>query len=169
MPNYSASLSTLREILRREGIRGVVIYLNGLTQHRFTSIYRFDKDRLESLCFYDRENPAQDSTPSIPVLASYCVFVRDGARAFATPDSLHDERVRGHPKQHEVRSYCGVPLVGEDGRAFGSVCHFDLQPRAMTRENLELLEAVATLLNEWYAENLSRAVAQPRKASRGGQ
>jgi GAF domain-containing protein len=167
MSDYSASMSALRGILRREGIRGVVIYLNGLTQHRFTSLYRFDKDRLENLCFYDRENPAQESTPTIPVLASYCVFVRNSARAFTLPDSLHDERVRGHPKQLEVRSYCGVPLVGEDGRVFGTVCHFDSQLRAITAENVELLEAVATILNEWYAESFSPALAQPDEASQG--
>ena len=159
MHHYFEILATLRATLRREGVRGVVIHLNRLTNYRFTSLYRFDKDRLESLCFYDRENPAQLSTPNIPVLASYCVFIRDGARPFLTPDSLQDERVRGHPKQHLVRSYCGVPLIAEDGRIFGTVCHFDLVPRAMGVDDLELLEVVATLLNELFAETLSIAAA----------
>ena len=163
MPPYSEVLATMRAILRRDGVRGVVIHLNTLAQYRFTSLYRFDKDRLENLCFYDRENPAQLSTPSIPVLASYCVFVRDRAGPFLTPDSLQDERVHRHPKQHLVRSYCGVPLIGEDGRIFGTVCHFDLVPRPSRVEDVELLEAVATLLNELFAETLSgRAAASSR-------
>jgi GAF domain-containing protein len=157
MDDFTETMSLLRSTLRREGVRGVVMHLNKLTEHRFTSLYRFDRDRLESLCFYDRENPAQLSTPSIPILASYCVFVRDSGRPFAVDDSLLDARVRGHPKELLVRSYCGVPLIGEDHRVFGSVCHFDLEPRAMSGGNLELLEAVATLLNELFAEELSTA------------
>ena len=123
MHPHSEVLATLRATLRREGVRGLMIHLNGLTQYRFSSLYRFDKDQLQSLCFYDRENPAQLSTPSLPVMASYC----------------------------------GVPLVGEDGRIFGTICHFDLVPRARGVDDLELLEAVATLLNERFAETLSDA------------
>jgi len=155
----SEMLATLRATLSREGVRGLVIHLNGLTQYRFTSLYRFEKDLLQSLCFYDRENPAQLSTLSIPVLASYCVFVRDEARPFLTPDSLQDERVQGHPKQHLVSAYCGVPLIGEDGWIFGTICHFDLVPRARGVDDLEVLEAVATLLNEQFAETLSGIAA----------
>jgi GAF domain-containing protein len=159
MGPHSELLATLRATLRREGLRGLVIHLNGLTQYRFTSLYRFDKDQLQNLCFYDRESPAQHSTPSIPVMASYCVFVRDSAQPFHTPDSLQDECLTGHPKQQAVRSYCGVPLVGEDGRMLGTICHFDLVPRVRGVHDLELLEAVATLLNEWFAETFSKAAS----------
>jgi GAF domain-containing protein len=159
---YSSALATLRAILRNEGVRPAVIYLNGLTQHRFTSLYRFDRgDRLENLCFYDRENPAAQTTATIPVTASYCVFVRDQERPFFTSDSLRDERLAQHPKQHVIRSYCGVPLVGEDGTAVGSVCHFDLLPRAISPQNVELLEAMTTVLNEWYAQGQSEALEEP--------
>ena len=166
MHEYSDDLGRLRRILRREGLRALVAHLNQLTQHRFTSLYRFEREQLESICFYDRENPARLSTPGIPVLASYCVFVRDTALPFATPDSLCDGRVRDHPQREVVRAYCGVPLIGEDGRVFGSVCHFDYQPRVLTPANLDLLEAVATLLNEEFAAGLSPADPALDAASR---
>ena len=155
MSDYSDAMGVMRAVLRKDGIRGAVIHLNGLTEHRFTSLYRFEQDKLHSLYFYDREHPADLSTPAISALASYCVFVRDGAAPFAVADSLGDDRVSGHPKRLQVRSYCGVPLIGEDGRVFGTVCHFDLQPRALSPANFELLEAVASLLNERYADVLS--------------
>ncbi|HET7730324.1 MAG TPA: GAF domain-containing protein [Usitatibacter sp.] len=166
MHEYPDDLGRLRQVLQRDGLRALVAHLNQLTQHRFTSLYRFEREQLESICFYDRENPAQTSTPGVPVLASYCVFVRDSALPFQTPDSLCDPRVDGHPKRGVVRAYCGVPLVGEDGRVFGSVCHFDYEPRALTAANLELLETVATLLNEEFAAGLSGADPQLSAAGR---
>jgi GAF domain-containing protein len=63
--------------------------------------------------------------PTIPVSASYCMYVRDPQRFFALEDSMADERVRAHPKREQVRSYCGIALLNEDGTIFGSLCRFD--------------------------------------------
>lgn len=79
-------------------------------------------------------------------MASYCVFVRDRGRAFATSDSLQDARVRGHPKRREVQSYCGVPLRDTNGEMFGTICHFDFRAIPISDENVELMEAIAPLL-----------------------
>ncbi|MEH2251938.1 hypothetical protein [Nostoc sp.] len=98
MVNFTDSLRELKTILDRQELRAAVIFLNGLTPHRFTSLYRFDEDTLHNLCFFDRENPTQELTPDIPVMASYCVFVRSSRGTFTTPDSLQDDRVHGHPK-----------------------------------------------------------------------
>lgn len=48
-----------------------LIFLNGLTEHWFSSLYRFDADTLKNLYFYDRENPTLESSPDVPVIASY--------------------------------------------------------------------------------------------------
>jgi GAF domain-containing protein len=146
MSTLSDALRQLRVILRDQDIRAGLIFLNGLTQHRFTALYRFDKETLRNLYFFDRENPAQDSTPDIPVMASYCVFVRSRRAAFSTTDSLQDERVEGHPKRQIVQSYCGVPLRDINGEIFGTICHFDFRPLPISDENIELMEAVAPLL-----------------------
>ena len=146
MVDIVQSLRQLKAILSGQDVRAAVIFLNGLTEHRFTALYRFDKETLVNLYFFDRENPTHESTPDIPVMASYCVFVRNSRTSFTTSDSLRDDRVRDHPKRKVVQSYCGVPLLDEDGKMFGTICHFDLRPIPISDANVELMEAVAPLL-----------------------
>lgn len=142
MPNDQA-IAQVHELLMRGAVRAALIYLNGLTHHRFTSLYRFDDNTLRSVEFYDREHPEQTRADDIPITASYCVFVRDSRGVFHTPDSLLDARVHGHPKRATVRAYCGVPLVDHLGRAYGSVCHFDLAPVPVRDEDIALLQVLA--------------------------
>lgn len=141
----------LRTVLLRDGIRAAVIFLNGLTAFRFTALYRFDDDTLHNLVFYDRENPEVESSADIPVLASYCVFVRELKETFVTTDSLRDERVRGHPKQRVVHAYCGVPLVDRMGNMFGTICHFNIEPAPTREADIELMEALGQMIKEFDA------------------
>lgn len=139
----------LRRIVQDQGIRAGLIYLNRLTTHRFSALYRFDGNMLKNLFFHDKENPAQESAPEIPVLASYCVFVRDSGRQFSVENSIIDERVADHPKKLEIKSYCGVPLLDRFGRMLGTMCHFDVEPnRATSPEDIELMEEMANLVEE---------------------
>lgn len=140
------NLQQMKAIQEHSGIRALLIHLNGLTDHRFTALYRFDEDSLHNLYFFDQQQPEILSCPDIPVLASYCVFVRSSGQTFVTPDSLADERVRGHAKRMEVRSYCGVPLVDDEGRMFGTICHFDFSALPISDDSVALMEAVAPLL-----------------------
>lgn len=139
-------LERLRALLAADDVRGAVIVLNSLTEHRFTSVFRFDGETLHNVVFFDRENPLQETVDSIPVAASYCVFVRDGRDTFVVPDSKADARVDGHPKQPVFRSYCGVPLIDGQGRMHGTVCHFDFAPHVDEPKTIELLEAIAPYL-----------------------
>ncbi len=127
-------------------MRAGLVFLNGLTEHRFTALYQFNKETLNNQYFFDRENPMLESTPDIPVMASYCVFVRDGRNTFTTSDSLRDDRVLGHPKRQEVRSSCGVPLCDESGKMVGSICHFDFRPVPISEANVTLMEAMGPLI-----------------------
>ncbi|MBR8831446.1 MAG: hypothetical protein N5P05_000931 [Chroococcopsis gigantea SAG 12.99] len=142
------ALPLLKNILFGEGIRAALIFLNGLTEHRFSGLYRFDDDALKNLYFYDRENPTVESSPSVPAMASYCVFVRNSGQRFIMENSLSDERVHDHPAQQEVQSYCGVPLVDRYGQVFGTICHFDLQPRSIALVDVELMEEMSWLLKQ---------------------
>ena len=148
MSDLANSLRQLKTIVDRQGVRAALIYLNGLTEHRFSAMYLFDKETLVNLYFYDRENPSQWSTPDIPVLASYCVFVRDSRDTFVIHDALQDNRVHEHPKQKTVQAYCGVPLLDENGNMFGTICHFNLEPIPLSPANIELMEAVAPMLKQ---------------------
>jgi GAF domain-containing protein len=146
MRDYENLSRRLSEAIAGGDFREALKYLNGLTEYRFTALYRFDEDMLSNRLFFDRENPEVLSTQDIPVAASYCVYVRDTAGPFTIADSLEDPRVAGHHKRPIVRSYCGVPLVDEQGRMFGSICHFDFAPHAPKDTDVHLLEEVAPLL-----------------------
>ncbi|MES2696106.1 MAG: GAF domain-containing protein [Verrucomicrobiota bacterium] len=144
--SHKDTLSKLAEIFDKQGIRAGVMYLNSLSRHRFTSLYRFDHETLRNLYFFDREKTTVESSDAIPVISSYCVYVRDSGKCFSTDNSLTDVRVQTHPKRLVIQAYCGVPLVDRDGNMFGTVCHFDVKPVSTDPAQLELLEKVADLL-----------------------
>ena len=141
-------ISKLKLTLDNHGLRAAIAFLNSLTNQRFTSLFRFDGNTLRSVTFYDRENPDSDFCEDIPVQASYCVFVRDSGNSFATLDSRCDERVKDHPKRETVQSYCGVPLVDQHGKMYGTICHFDFQPGRVADADVELLEHMSRLLQK---------------------
>ena len=139
-------LPEIKGLVRGGQVREALALLNSLTEHRFSALYRFDRETLRNMYFFDRQNPGVESTDAIPITASYCVYVRDSDRMFETTHAREDARTIGHDKREKLQAYCGVPLVGEDGRAFGSVCHFDFDPRGISPDNLELMEAFAGLI-----------------------
>lgn len=140
------ALLELKAAFTRGGVRGAIAFLNSMTPHRFTSLYRFDGPTLQNITFFDRENPNVETCEDIPVEASYCVFVRDLSESFTVQDAERDERVRNHPKQATVQCYCGVPLLDRNGKMFGSICHFDFTPGRISNRDVELLEYMARLL-----------------------
>ena len=146
MPTHTSMLDELRAIKKRDGIRSMLVHLNSLTEFRFTALYRFNDESLQNVFFFDRERPEVSSCPTIPIMASYCVFVKNGKTTFKSCDSHQDARLNGHSKQMEVRPYCGVPLVGEDGKMFGTVCHFDFRALPISDENVSLMERIAEML-----------------------
>jgi len=141
-----SALNELKYVFSTKGTRCAIAYLNSLTDHRFTSLYRFDGDTLRSVIFYDRQHPEMLTCEDIPVMASYCVFVRDSGAMFTTHEATRDVRLANHPKQHIVQAYCGVPLLDQNGKMFGTICHFDFQPRSTADVDVELLEYMAHLL-----------------------
>lgn len=141
----------LKTVLATRGVRGAVQYLNSLTAHRFTSLYKFDGPTLHRITFYDRENPEADHSEDVPIESSYCVFVRDLHGPFIMDDSGADERVQDHPKREILQRYCGVPLLDEMGRMYGSICHFDFAPGRIEETEVALLERLAALLRPSFA------------------
>ena len=142
----SSARNALRDALTAGGPRAALAYLNSRTPHRFTAMYRFDDETLRNQEFYDALNPAQDRTDDIPVMASYCVFVRDLGDTFSTGHAAHDDRLGAHPKRRVLQAYCGVPLRDEEGTMFGTICHFDFDPMPMAASEVELMESVAPML-----------------------
>lgn len=151
MTEFDTALQELRALIRDGQVRRALALLNARTAHRFTSLYRFDGDTLRNVWFFDCEHPERETVDDIPVLASYCVFVREREATFRVDDADADARVAGHPKREEIRAYCGVPLLDDMGRMFGTICHFDFRPLAISDENVALMEALAPMLQRYSA------------------
>jgi GAF domain-containing protein len=147
----------LRQLLRARDYRSLLAALNAATEHRFSSVFRFDESRLSSVWTYDRANPESDGFPVELALAdSYCIYLQGSVTPLVIEDSLADSRVLRHRRRHEVRSFCGVPLFGGDGVAFGALCHFDHAPRRTSEPVLELLATVSQLFRLEVANGDSR-------------
>lgn len=137
----------LRSVLTEEGVRPAIAFLNGLTGHRYTSVFLFDGQSGRHTYYYDRDDPQQLQAPDILVHLSYCIYVKETAAPFCVADSLTDDRVAPeHPKKAEIRSYCGIPLLDESGNVIGSACHYDSHPVETDERDVELLEMFGTLL-----------------------
>ena len=143
-----SALPELKKVFANGGPRAAIAFLNSLTDHRFTSLYRFDGEMLRNITFYDRERHELDICEDIPVMASYCVFVRNSGTMFTTAEAQHDDQLQNHPKQSTVQSYCGVPLLDGEGKLFGSICHFDFKPGRIADLDVDLLEYMAILLQK---------------------
>lgn len=135
------AFSQLRSVLEQEGIRPALVFLNGLTRHRYTSVFLFEDQTGRHAYFYDRDNPGQEKAPDILLYNSYCIYVKRLETSFLVCDSLQDSKVEpDHPKKDTIRSYCGVPLVDDNRNVFGSACHYDRKPVETDARDVELLE-----------------------------
>ncbi|MEP6992816.1 MAG: GAF domain-containing protein [bacterium] len=152
MPNRRDAVTRFRAMLSEEGIRPALEFLNGISVHRFTAVFMFDGGTLRNLHLIDREDRSVERCPDLPVLDSYCLYVRDTARQFMTEHALKDARVDGHPKQKVVQSYCGYPLQDMRGELIGTICHFDYAPVPFDEQEVYLLEQVGPLLAEAISE-----------------
>ena len=120
--------------------------MNRASGYRFTALYRFDKSLARNLYFCDRENPAVEAGDDYPVEASYCVYVRDGGVPFVVEDAPDSPTAPGRTALGQVKAYCGVPVFDRDGRTYGSLCHFDLQPVPADAGCVARMQTLAGLL-----------------------
>lgn len=136
--------------LEERGLTAAMALLNGRTRFRYTGVYRADPPRLRNICLFDRENPGLNvSGATTPLETTYCSITCATDAPFSTPDAGADERLAMHPARESVISYGGVPLRFPGGRAWGTLCHFDVRPRLLPPQELKALELVAPLLARW--------------------
>ena len=151
----------LRYLLQSLQINEALRELNATTGYRFTAVYRFTATGAANLAIFDRESEAPEALLVVPEGASYCGIVRDSRNAFLVTRSLEDGRIVRHPAREAVQSYCGVPLVGDDGEVFGSLCHFDFEPRDAPEQATALMSQVSRYLSRESGLNeLAETVAQ---------
>lgn len=136
------------QLIAARDMRTLLATLNAPTPYRYTSILRFDGQKLASLWTFNRSNEGADTfPPDAPTDAAYCDLVRSTGAPFAIADALSDERVQAHPRRSTMRAYCGVPIFRPDGSIFGTLCHYDEQPQALVEEDtLRAMTRIASLL-----------------------
>ncbi|SMB84890.1 GAF domain protein [Hymenobacter roseosalivarius DSM 11622] len=138
-------------VLQQHGIHTALQYLNSRTPHRYTGVFRFDGDQLRNEALYDRRDPANvQQGPAAPMEATYCALVGRQQAPLEITDATTDPRVKG-VVDTPVVSYCGVLIRDSEGKAFGTLCHYDMQRCQERTTDLPLLEAAADLLyNQLY-------------------
>ncbi len=143
----------MQAVLVAEGLPAAVRVANAATQHRFTGVYRFDEGLLTNLCTWDKAEGAMTSGSSVPLHETYCMHILQTGKAMTVFDSAHDDRLAGHPRRADFRSYCGAPLLNHQGDVAGTFCYFDPEPGKLGEADFEQVHIAAAVLQE-------RALAQ---------
>jgi signal transduction histidine kinase len=109
------------------------------------------------------------TTRETPLSHSFCKHVVWDSRPLVVSDARTDARVVGNLAitELDVIAYAGWPIVGVSGRAIGSLCAIDSEPRTWSDEDLGLLadlsQACSAELQQFEhqavaTENLTRAI-----------
>jgi hypothetical protein len=134
--------------LARPALRQLLGFLNGLTEHRFTGVYRFEPGWVVSVALFDRENPDMEIGADVKMKESYCWLTGLGEDRYVIEDATCDPRLDGHVAQDQVRSYLAVLLRDKRRAPWGTLCHFDFAPRKVHAATLDRLTRFAPLIEE---------------------
>ena len=158
------SLATLAE----SGLHALLAQLNARTRYRYTSALHIESPLLQTIATFDRESPERRCGGDIHLLANtFCGIVAERRQMFSTPNARTDARLAAHPARHSAaRSYQGAPIFTRNWRVWGTLCHFDIRPRLLIEDEVDVLVWVAgSLPSSWLERDRSRVdagTAQPR-------
>ncbi len=82
----------------------------------------------------------------LPREIGFCAHTILNSTVMEVPDMLQDDRFRDNPlvaQAPAVRFYAGAPLLTADGSALGSLCVLDVEPKALTDDQRDALEALS--------------------------
>lgn len=134
--------------LAEGNLRVLLKHLNGLTAHRFTGVYRFEPGWVMSVALWDRAHEAIELGDNVRMKESYCWLTGLGDVSYVIEDACCDSRLDGHAAQSAVRSYVGVLLRDRRGARWGTLCHFDPEPRVVDPKTMRRLELFRPLVEE---------------------
>lgn len=121
--------------------------LNGMTTYRFTGVYRFEPGWVVSVALWDRENPDLELGADVKMKESYCWLTGLG-HSYVIEDACADSRLEGHAARDAVRAYISVMLRDRGANPWGTLCHFDFEPRQADASTLRQLELIRPLVEE---------------------
>lgn len=151
LPPADEEVARLARLLDDKGVAETLKALNARTVHRYTGLYRYEGDTLRNLALADRMNPEIAKGVDAKLETTFCSLVEKGRASFVVVDGSADPRVAGLPIQPDIRSYCGALVRNADGTPFGSLCHFDHEPRAVPADELRVLEQLAPMVAKLVA------------------
>ena len=93
---------------------------------------------------YDRYQAKIRQDSDVPLVETYCALVGRQEAPLQILDATADPQAAG--VDTSVISYCGVLIRDAHGKAYGTLCHYDLQRCQERTTDLPLLEAAAQLL-----------------------
>lgn len=131
-------------LLQQQGVHAALSYLNHRTPHRYTGVWRFDGDMLRSEALFDRKMPDVRQGADAPMAETYCSLVGRNEAPVQILDATIDPQALGIDTP--VISYCGALMRDGQGKAFGTLCHYDLQRCQERTTDQPLLEAAAQML-----------------------
>lgn len=140
-----AEIDEFTAILTQQGVPAALRYLNSRTPHRYTGIFRFDGDTLRNEALFDQFDPGVTRGQDTPIHETYCSLVGGQAAPLEILDATTDGRVIG-VVETPVVSYCGVLIRDAAGKAFGTLCHYDMHRCQVRSTDLPLLNAAGALL-----------------------
>lgn len=140
----SAEIAEFTLLLQQQGVHAALGYLNHRTPHRYTGIYRFDGDTLRSEALFDRKMPDVRIGVDAPMATTYCSLVGRSESLVQILDAASDPQALGIDTP--VISYCGALMRDGEGKAYGTLCHYDLQRCQERTTDQPLLQAAAQLL-----------------------
>ena len=141
-----AEIAEFTTLLHQQGVHQALGYLNYRTPHRYTGIYRFDGDMLRSEVLFDRKLADVRQGADAPMAATYCSLVGRTEAPVQILDATVDPQALGI--ETPVISYCGALIRDGQGKAFGTLCHYDIQRCQERTTDQPLLAAAAQLLYE---------------------
>jgi GAF domain-containing protein len=80
-----------------------------------------------------------------PLSHSFCKHAVASRRPLVVDDAREDPTLRDNPaiEDLDVIAYAGIPLIGQDGEALGTLCVIDHRPRHWEGDDTALLEEIA--------------------------
>jgi GAF domain-containing protein len=87
-------------------------------------------------------------TPREVSFCGHAIFLRE---PLVVNDSLEDDRFRDNPLvtgAPNVRAYLGIPIYTRDGRALGTLCAIDHEPREFTEHDVTVLSRMARIVEQ---------------------
>jgi GAF domain-containing protein len=80
-----------------------------------------------------------------PLSHSFCMHAVAARRPLVVDDAREHPVLRDNPAIHDLNvvAYAGIPLIGADGEALGTLCVIDSRPRHWRAEETSLLQEIA--------------------------